>query len=62
MKSGFRSESFERKFSRILFVQNMITGSSKKKAENYPKRLLIKETQIKILPWAGANQPLNNWA
>ena len=51
MKSEFRSESFKRKFSRIVFVLNMIIGCSKKNTVNYPKKafpLANKETQIKI--------------
>ena len=65
MKSEFRSESFKRKFSRIVFVLNMIIGCSKKNTVNYPKKafpLTNKETQIKIQSWVSANRPSNKWA
>ena len=52
MKSDFKSESYQREFTGIPFVQIMIIGYSKKSKENYPKKdfeLRNKETQIKNL-------------
>ena len=43
MKFYFRSESFKRKFSLILFVDNLIIGCSEKNVKNYLKRLLNRE-------------------
>ena len=38
MKSDFRSESFQRKFNIILFVNNLTVGCSIENRENYPKK------------------------
>ena len=65
MKSDLRSESIQRKFSRILSVYDLTTGCFKKNRENYPKKAFAqrnKETRTKALPWVSANQPSNNWA
>ena len=43
MKFDFRSESFERKSTSIIFVNKLIIGCSKKKEEIVLKRLLNRE-------------------
>ena len=53
MKFYFRSESFERKSTSIIFVNKLIIGCSKKKEENNycPKKAFEqrkKETWIKV--------------
>ena len=40
MKFYFRSESFKKKFSLILFVDNLIIGCSEKNVKNYLKKAL----------------------
>ena len=37
MKFDYRSESFKRKFSKIIFFYKMMIGCSEKK-KNYPKK------------------------
>ena len=51
MKFDFRSESFERKSTSIIFVNKLIIGCSKKKEENCPRKAFEqrkKETWIKV--------------
>ena len=50
MKSDLRSESVQRKFSRILSDYDLTTGCFKKNRENYPKKAFAqrnKETRTK---------------
>ena len=51
MKFDFRSESFERKSSSVIFVYKLIIGCSKKKKDNCSKKAFEqrkKETWIKV--------------
>ena len=51
MKSDFRSESFKRKFSVILFVNKLMIGCSIKNREKIPERQLnigIKKPGLKF--------------